>query len=258
MTKPTLSVALIVKNESKHLRDCLKTVHDWVNEIVILDSGSTDNTKNIALEYTDKFFVNEDWQGFGTQRQIAQQYVTSDFVLWLDADERVTPELKEEIILAVEQSNPKTAYKINRLSDAFGKVINYSGWSPDWVTRLYKVNEGRYNDSLVHEKVVLNNDIDVQKLNGRLLHFTYDNLHHYINKTTGYLKAWTDEREGKKKSGLSTALTHALGCFIKMYILKRGFLDGKHGFILAWLATHSTFIKYIDLYLRSEQKKNEM
>ncbi len=258
MAKPTLAVALIVKNETKHLRDCLETVHGWVDEIIILDSGSTDDTKGIALEYTDKFFVNEDWKGFGRQRQLAQQYVSSDFVLWLDADERVTPELKKEIIDVIEKALPKTAYKINRLSDAFGKVIHHSGWSPDWVVRLYNIKDGRYNSALVHEKVILDNDITVQKLNGRLLHFTYDNLHHYINKTTGYLKAWTDEREGKKKAGLSTALIHALGCFVKMYIIKRGFLDGKHGFILAWLATHSTFIKYIDLYLRSEQKKNEM
>lgn len=255
MTKPTLAVALIVKNEAKHLEACLSTVQGWVDEIVILDSGSTDHTEEISRQFTDKFYVNSDWPGFGKQRQIAQSYVSSDYVLWLDADERVTPDLKKDILDAIEKNEPNTAYKINRLSDAFGKVIKHSGWSPDWVVRLYKVDEAAYNDSLVHEKVVCSSSVSIKPLKGRLLHFTYDNLHHYLNKTTSYLKAWTDEREGNKKSGLSTALMHALSCFIKMYFLKRGFLDGKHGFILAWLATHSTFVKYIDLYLREEANK---
>ncbi|ACH64913.1 lipopolysaccharide core biosynthesis glycosyltransferase KdtX [Aliivibrio fischeri MJ11] len=255
MTTPTLTVALIVKNEANHLQSCLETVQGWVDEIVILDSGSTDSTEAIARQFTDKFFVNPEWPGFGKQRQLAQQHITSDYVLWLDADERVTPELKADIQKAISDNKPNVAYKVNRLSDAFDKEIHYSGWSPDWVLRLYRTNEAQYNDALVHEKVVTSDSVRVEKLKGRLLHFTYDNLHHYINKTTGYLKAWTDEREGKKKAGLSTALIHALGCFIKMYIIKRGFLDGKHGFILAWLATHSTFIKYIDLYLREEAKK---
>ncbi|MDD9196675.1 glycosyltransferase family 2 protein [Aliivibrio sp. S3MY1] len=255
MSTPTLAVALIVKNEAKHLQACLETVQGWVDEIVILDSGSTDETEIIARQFTDRFFVNSEWPGFGKQRQLAQQYVTAEYVLWLDADERVTPELKEEILTAIKANKPNVAYKINRLSSAFGKFIKHSGWSPDWVVRLYRTNEAQYNDALVHEKVVTSDSVRIEKLKGRLLHFTYDNLHHYINKTTGYLKAWTDEREGKKKAGLSTALIHALGAFLRMYVFKRGFLDGKHGFILAWLTMHTTFIKYIDLYLREEVKK---
>ena len=97
MSKPTLAVALIVKNEAQHLQACLETVHQWVDEIVVLDSGSSDNTEEIARRYTDKFFVNSQWPGFGPQRRLAQSYVESDYVLWLDADERVTKELKESI-----------------------------------------------------------------------------------------------------------------------------------------------------------------
>ena len=123
--KPTLAVALIVKNEAQNLNDCLKTVADWVDEIVVLDSGSTDETEHVARKYTDKFYENKQWPGFGPQRRLAQEYVKSDFVLWLDADERVTPELKKEIIDVIEKALPKTAYKINRLSDAFGKVIRH-------------------------------------------------------------------------------------------------------------------------------------
>ena len=101
MSKPTLAIAMIVKNEAKHLAACLDTVKDWVDEIVILDSGSQDQTKEIALNYTSKFYQNSEWLGFGKQRQRAQQYVDSDYVLWLDADERITPELKQSILQAV-------------------------------------------------------------------------------------------------------------------------------------------------------------
>ena len=98
---PTISVAMIVKNEAQDLANCLDTVKDWVDEIIILDSGSTDNTKEIALSYGAKFYENSQWPGFGKQRQLAQQYVTSDYVLWLDADERVTPKLQQAILSAV-------------------------------------------------------------------------------------------------------------------------------------------------------------
>ena len=101
MSKPTIAVALIVKNEAQHLKACLETVHDWVDEIVVLDSGSTDNTEQITRRFTDKFYVNPEWPGFGPQRRLAQSYVESDYVLWLDADERVTPELKQSILDSV-------------------------------------------------------------------------------------------------------------------------------------------------------------
>ncbi|MDF4647476.1 glycosyltransferase family 2 protein, partial [Vibrio parahaemolyticus] len=173
MSKPTLAVALIVKNEEKHLQACLDTVKDWVDEIVLLDSGSTDTTEEIARQYTDKFYTNLEWPGFGKQRQLAQDYVESDFVLWLDADERVTDELRQDILNAISQHCDKNIYRVNRLTTAFAKEIRYSGWSPDWVVRLYKTSETKYDDALVHESVVIPDDFKVVSLNGRLKHFTY-------------------------------------------------------------------------------------
>ncbi|NGN99181.1 glycosyltransferase family 2 protein [Grimontia sp. S25] len=258
MDKPTLAVALIVKNEAQHLNACLSSVAGWVDEIVILDSGSTDETEDIARRYTDKFYVSEDWPGFGIQRQRAQQYVTSDYVLWLDADERVTPELRTAILEATALPKDNTVYQINRLSSAFGQFIHHSGWTPDWLTRLYPTSLTTYNDALVHEKVIEVPKTQVKKLNGNLLHYTYDNLHHYIGKTTGYLRSWADEREGTKKSSLSKALIHAFAAFLKMYVLRCGFLDGRRGFILAWLTMHSTFVKYVDLWLREQKHKENM
>lgn len=111
---PTISVAMIVKNEAADLAQCLDTVKDWVDEIIIVDSGSTDNTQEIAEQYDAKFYSHPDWPGFGKQRQHAQQYVTSDYVLWLDADERVTPKLRESIQQAVQQDAQNTVYDIPR------------------------------------------------------------------------------------------------------------------------------------------------
>ncbi|GAB6262766.1 glycosyltransferase family 2 protein [Photobacterium sp. 53610] len=251
----TLGVLMIIKNEAQHLAACLDTVAGWVDEIVIVDSGSTDDSESIARRYTDKFFCYPDWPGFGPQRQRAQSHMTTDWILVLDADERVTPELKAEIQTAITANPTRVAFKLNRLSDAFGKTIRYSGWSPDWVTRLYRRDETQYNDALVHEKVITDN-LTVKPLNGRLRHFTFDHLSQYTRKTALYAKSWADQREGKKKSSLGTAFNHALVRFLKMYILKRGFLDGRHGLLLAILSANTVFTRYADLWLRDYVRKN--
>ncbi|MDP8161691.1 glycosyltransferase family 2 protein [Pasteurella skyensis] len=252
---PTISVAMIVKNEQQDLAQCLDTVKDWVDEIIILDSGSTDNTAQIASDYGAKFYTNTDWQGFGKQRQIAQKYVTSDYVFWIDADERVTPELKQSIIQAVKDDRPNTVYKIGRLSEVFGREIRHSGWYPDYVVRLYKTDFAQYGDELVHEKVHYPENTTIIKLKGDLLHYTYKNINHYLVKSASYAKAWSDQREQSgKKASLFQAITHSLGSFIKMYLLRGGFLDGKQGFALAILSSISVFSKYADLWARNINK----
>lgn len=257
MPKPTLAVALIVKNEAKHLKACLETVQGWVDEIVILDSGSSDATEQIAREFTDKFYTNREWPGFGKQRQLAQDYVESDFVLWLDADERVTPELKQAILGAISHHQDKSLYRINRLTTAFAKEINYSGWSPDWVVRLYQTRDTRYNNALVHESVVVPEGYQVVSLDGRLKHFTFERLSEYTRKTQLYMQSWADQREGKKKSSLAGAILHGFFRFFKMYVLKLGFLDGRHGLMLAILSANTTFTRYADLWLRDYVKNNQ-
>ncbi|EJL6470480.1 glycosyltransferase family 2 protein [Vibrio cholerae] len=255
MSKPTLAVALIVKNEARHLDECLQTVHDWVDEIVVLDSGSNDETEQVARRYTEKFYVNAKWPGFGPQRQLAQSYVQSDYVLWLDADERVTPELKQSILQAVAANKPDTLYQFARLSWVFGRFICHSGWYPDRVLRLYPTQLTRYNDALVHEKVHVEPSMKVETLAGDAIHYTYNDVHHYLVKSAGYAKAWADQRQAKgKKASLSQGIVHAVGCFLKMYLLKRGFLDGKQGFLIALLSAHSTFVKYADLWARDNDE----
>jgi len=256
MSITTIGVLMIVKNEEAHLAACLDTVKDWVDEIVIVDSGSTDKTAEIAAKYTDKFYTHADWQGFGKQRQIAQSYMNSTWILPLDADERVGEKLRKSIVDAVKLNDQNNVYKINRLSKAFGKFIKHSGWSPDWVVRLYPRAKTEYNDNLVHEKVLIN-DLLVKELRGDLLHFTIEEMAKYTKKTALYMKSWADQREGKKSSSLFKAISHGLFRFIKMYFIKKGFLDGRHGLLLAILSANTTFIRYSDLWIREYVKRNK-
>jgi len=250
----TLAVAMIVKNEGEHLRGCLQTIADWVDEIVILDSGSEDETQKIALEYTDKLYVQDKWPGFGPQRRIAQTYVNSDYVLWLDADERVTPKLKKSIeqVLQSPETKISTVYAIPRSSHAFGKKIRHCGWYPDYVVRLYPTSLTQYDDAPVHEKVLIPKGISVEKLSGDAIHYPYRNLNHYLAKSARYSTAWADKKENEGKTGgILQGIGHGLARFVKMYFLQAGFLDGKQGLLLSTLSAHSTFVKYAELWIRT-------
>lgn len=166
-----LSVALIVRNEAQNLPACLEQVR-WAAEIVVLDAGSSDATLDIARRYTDKVFVAADWQGYGVQRQRAQAHATGDWVFMLDADERVTPELRSAIEKVVAEDRRDRVYAVPRLSWVFGRFIRHGGWYPDRVIRLYARDRARYNDALVHEKLVYDSAMQVENLQGDLLHYT--------------------------------------------------------------------------------------
>lgn len=251
----TLSVALIVKNEEENLAKCLDTVI-WADEIVVLDAGSEDSTIEIAKQYTDKVYVNDDWQGYGIQRQRLQEFASCDWILMLDADERLTTELIDQIKDALRQDNRNLVYALPRLSWCFGKFIRHSGWYPDYVTRLYAKNTAKYNAQLVHEKLEYDSAMKKNKLKGDLLHYTYRDLEHYLVKSAGYASAWAEQRQARgKTSSLLQGFLHGLGCFIKMYVFRLGFLDGKQGLLLALLSGHSTFSKYADLWVRQQKGK---
>src|SRR5690554_2933333 len=246
----SISAVLILKNEEQNLADCLQTL-DWVDEIVVLDSGSTDNTLEIAKSFGAKVFVREDWEGFGEQRRRAQELASCDWIFMIDADERVTPELKQSIQKLI-QGEPAIA-AIARLSWCFGDYIRYSGWYPKRVSRVYPRQLAHYNDSLVHEKLLNPNNLPVTNISGDLLHYTYDNVHQYLVKSAYYASLWADARQQRgKKASLGAALGHGIWRFIRMYILKLGFLDGRQGLLLALLSGHYTFVKYADLWVRQQ------
>lgn len=238
-----LSVIVITKNESEHISRCLESVA-WADEIIVLDSGSSDNTVAISKQYTDKVFET-DWPGYGPQKQRALNKANGDWVLSLDADETISPELKHEIQEVMKQSRIK-GYEIPRRSSFCGKQIKHSGWWPDFVLRLFQREFGRFTDDLVHEHIVINNEIG--RLNNPILHESYINLDEVLHKINSYSSL------GAKKlfdKGKKTSLLHAIGkglwTFFRTYILKAGFLDGSHGLMLAISNAEGTYYKYLKL-----------
>ncbi|WKE65814.1 glycosyltransferase family 2 protein [Gallaecimonas kandeliae] len=247
-----LSAVIITKNVAADLPNCLKSL-DFVDEIVVLDSGSTDGTLKIAEAAGAKVFESTDWPGFGPQRQRAQQHAQGDWLFWIDADEVVTEELKAGILAAIEEQRPQVVYRANRLTDFFGRFIKHSGWYPDRIVRLHRSGEYRYDDALVHEKVDCKGAL-VLDLPGHLLHYTTGDFTSYLQKSVRYAGDWAEDRAKRgKKAGLLSASLRSFVAFLRKYLLQRGFLDGKHGLLLAIFTAHYTFNKYAALWIRSRR-----
>ncbi|WP_339896630.1 glycosyltransferase family 2 protein [uncultured Gilvimarinus sp.] len=247
-----LSAVLIVKNEADKLADCLASL-DFADEIVVLDSGSDDATVAIAERYGARVTVNTDWQGFGVQRQRAQALARGDWVLMIDADERVTPELRYSIAAAL--TGPSAIYYLNRLSWCFGRYMRHTAMYPDWIPRLYPRTLAGFDDTRVHERLCNRDNLPEHRLAGDLLHLVYDNVRHLVNKSALYAEQWAIARaEAGRTCSLWSAFGHGLSCFIRMYLLRRGFLDGGQGFLIAVVMSHSTFVKYADLWVRSRSQ----
>lgn len=211
-------------------------------------------TLALSSQFTDAVFTEKDWQGYGIQRQRAQAYAKSDWVLMLDADERITSALRQSIIQAVQENDQNCVYAVARLSYCFGRFIRHSGWYPDTVARLYPRLKAAYNASMVHEKLVYPSSLKQYTLKGDLHHYTYRDLHHYLVKSAGYAQAWSAQRHAQgRRATLRQGVLHAIACFIKMYLLRAGFLDGRQGLLLALLSSHSTFAKYAALWERAQK-----
>ena len=252
MSRPTLSVIVITKNEAELIGQCLESVK-WADEIVVVDSGSTDATVDICRRYTDKVVVT-DWPGFGPQKNRALDLATGDWVLSIDADEEVSPELAQEI-QRVLQTPTAQGYTLSRLSSYCGRFMRHSGWWPDPVLRLFQRNAGRFTDARVHERVVVQGT--VRALHATLLHHSYRSLDQVLHKVNHYSHESALALQAKgRRAGLSTAIGHGLWTFIRTYIFKAGFLDGREGFILAVSNAEGTYYRYLKLmYLLEKASK---
>ncbi|NDL64783.1 glycosyltransferase family 2 protein [Acerihabitans arboris] len=252
-----LSVVLITYNEAELLPACLASVQ-WADEIVVLDSSSTDLTRQIAAEAGARVFEAKAWPGFGKQRQRAQEHATGDYILMLDADERVTTELKRSIEKIINQPpQPDTVYSCARANLFLGRFMRHSGWYPDRVIRLYARANYRYNDNAVHESLDIR-QARVVKLDGSLQHLTCRDLMAFQRKQLQYAEAWALERHRQDKTcGFISIIGHTLGAFIKTWLLRAGFLDGKQGLLLAMVNAQYTFNKYAALWaLRRAVKRD--
>lgn len=248
----TLSVIIIAKNEAAHIIGCLESVA-FADEFIVVDSGSTDNTVALARDFGARVEVTPDWPGFGPQKNRALDLATGDWVLSIDADERVTPELAREIqaVLAAPQSD---AYEIARLSEFCGRFIRHSGWWPDYVLRLFKRGTARFTDAAVHERVVPQGQ--ALRLQGHFEHHPYPNLDALVNKINRYSSDAAAMMYARgKRATVFSALGHGFWTFVRIYLIRRGFLDGRHGLVLAVTAAAGSFFRYAKLSFLSDARK---
>lgn len=236
-----LSVIIITKNESDNIRGCLDTVA-WADEIIVVDAGSTDETCKIAQEMGAKVYVHDDWPGFGRQKNRALSHAGNDWVFSIDADERVTPELRAEIELAMNKADAD-GYYCPRLSQFCGKFIRHCGWYPDYVLRLFRRDAGKFSDSLVHESVLLTGK--TLRFKSPLLHYSYLTRADVERKVEHYSTAAAQQMfvAGKTASRIG-ALIRGGWAFVRTYVLKLGALDGVAGWSIASMNARTTYLKY--------------
>jgi len=250
----TLSVTLITRNESRHIAACLKSVA-FADEWVVVDSGSTDDTREIAASLGARVVTTEGWPGFGVQKNRALDLARGRWVLSIDADERVSEALAAQIQAVIKGEEAADGYELSRVSRFCGQWIRHGDWYPDRVLRLFRRESGRFTNDLVHERLKVNGR--VERLAGDLLHDTMPTLDDALDKMNRYSSGRAlDKVAAGRTGGLGAALAHGLWAFVRCYGLKRGFLDGRLGFVLAVYVAEGTYYRYLKMGLLTQQARN--
>lgn len=240
-----ISVAIITHNEEKNIKDALESVK-WADEIAVVDSFSTDRTKDICLEYTDKVFSFE-WTGFSEQKNKAVSLTTHPWVLVLDADERITEGLKKEMIEVINNKDSFDGYYLPRRNYFAGRWIKHGGWWPDYTVRLFKREKGYFEPREVHEAIKINGTTGYLK--NPLEHYTYKDVDDYLKRMQKYSALAAKElfKQGRR-AGIFDIVLKPVATFFRMYFLQMGILDGFYGIILAYLYSLYTYKKYRKLW----------
>ena len=253
-----ISAVIITLNEERNIARCLQSLQGVADEIIVMDSGSTDQTIAICRSYAARVYEQE-WLGYGAQKNKANTFAQYPYILSLDADEALSDALRQRI-LEIKESPSADAYSMNRMTNYCGQWIKHCGWYPDKKIRLWKKGIGTWSLEKVHENLLIDSTVNVQHLFGNILHYTTYNISEHIavvNKYTSYI---TEEYYAKKKKAMFLKILFApLWSFIRDYIFKLGFLDGYYGFIVCKISAFATFLKYVKLRQRyQEQKVNKL
>lgn len=244
-----LTVVILTKNEEENINDVIKNVAQLTKNILIVDSGSTDKTVELAKSAGAQIIYREWDNDFSAQRNFALNKVETEWVLYLDADERLTESIITEIKKVISE-NKTALYQFERRTSAFGKDFKYGVLSPDYVKRMFPVKKGTWQGK-VHESVVA--ELLVIKLNGYIKHYTYKDFEQYISKMNVYSSIWA-ENSNKKVGFIKDIVFRPIFAFIKMYVIQLGFLEGWLGFVLAANYSLYTLNKYAKLKLKRGQK----
>jgi len=241
-----LSVIIITRNEQANIGDCLQSVA-FADEVIVLDNASSDSTVQIARSMGAQVHFSPDWPGFGPQKNRVLALATGDWILSMDADERVTPELRKEIESIVSGSATISCFAIPRSSWFCGRFIQHSGWTPDYVERLFKAGTARFSDDLVHEKLIANGTSG--RLHNPLLHYSHRSFSDVLLKIDRYSTASAEQsfQRGQRASVLS-AVGHGIWAFIRTYVFKAGFMDGQHGLALAIANAQGSYYRHLKLW----------
>jgi len=253
---PRLSVIVITRNEVQRLRRCLTSV-SFADECIVVDSGSTDGTQALARELGARVTDTTDWPGFGPQKNRALALARGDWVLSLDADEWLDDELAAQVRAVVAAPGvPGCSHTLSRLSSFCGQWMRHSGWYPDPVLRLFPRGQARFSDDLVHERLLC--DLPVRPLKGHLLHESMPTLTMANDKMNRYSSGRAADLYARgRRGGLGKAIGHGLWAFLRTYVLKRGFLDGRIGFILAVHNGEASYYRYLKMWLECNPCNND-
>jgi len=245
-----LSVILITRNEAHNLEACLKSLQGLADEIVVVDTRSSDETVAIAQRFGATVSQPDDWPGFGPQKNRALALATHPWILSIDADERVTPELAAEIQQAMAR-NDFAAYTMGRLSWYCGKFIQHAGWRPDYVLRLFRRDCAQFSNDLVHERVMTQQPVG--QLHHHLLHYSYQDFSQVLAKVDAYSSAAAQQAFNRGERGsMGKAIGHGAWAFVRTYVLRAGFLDGAHGLALAISNAQTSYYKYVKLWAMAQ------
>jgi (heptosyl)LPS beta-1,4-glucosyltransferase len=249
-----ISASIIVFNEEKHIAALCDTL-GWADEIVIVDSNSTDRTVEIARRYTDKVFQHE-FKGYKDKHEFADSRTSGDWIFWIDADERVTDALRDSIeaVRRREQSTLPDGFRIARRTHFLGQFIRHCGWYPDFQMRLYRKGASVWGGIAPHETARVGNNVET--LSGELLHFTKDSLSQYLRVMDSYssLAAEHHVRRGTRVGGLRLFLHPAIA-FFRTYFLKQGFRDGVAGLVISTQTAYGVFLKYAKVWEKGVEKQ---
>jgi glycosyltransferase involved in cell wall biosynthesis len=251
-----ITAVIITKNEERNIKRCLDSLKTVADEIIVVDSYSTDNTVAICHKEGVRVILQE-WQGYGQQKNIGNQAAVNDYILSMDADEALDADLIKAIT-EEKRKGLKGIYQVMRFNYYYGKFIRHGAEYPDKKIRLFNRTTTRWDDKFVHETLIIAEGQETTILKGHLLHYTYYHFEEHIKKVNYYtsLAAQDYYRRGKK-APVYKILFSPLVAFIQAYILKRGFMDGMHGFILAVTHAYGAFVKYVKVWeIYASHKKN--
>lgn len=247
-----ISVTILTKNSQQYLQEVLLALKPF-GEVLVYDTGSTDQTMAIAATFHNVRILEATFEGFGPTHNKASEKAANDWILSIDSDEVVSQEMVDAIMNV--QENPLAVYSFPRNNYFNGKFIKWCGWYPDRQMRLYNRTKTRFSDAQVHEAIIATN-MSIVPLKGPIIHYSYASISDFLSKMQSYSTLFAQQNKNKKSSSLLKAIGHGLFTFFKSYVIKRGFLGGYEGFVISAYNAHTAYYKYLKLYeINASDKK---